>query len=165
MWNYSKHDVNQFYVAWRKTFRRLWKIPNTTNCNLLSSINSSEPIVFKLEKRCAKFIWSCLNSHNCVVKNIALSAKSSSSSDFGDNYRYLSYKYNIGIHVWNLPLCKLYKCFDIYLSHDSTVNPDGVFIRELCLLRDDYSLTDNNDNACDITKEEVSYIINHLCIS
>ena len=39
------------------------------------------------------------------------------------------------------------------------------FIRELCLLRDDYSLTDNNDNDCDITKEEVSYIINHLCIS
>ena len=69
------------------------------------------------------------------------------------------------MHVWNLPLCKLYKSFDIYLSHDSTVNPDGVFIREQCLLRDDYSLTDNNDNACDITKEEVSYIINHLCIS
>ena len=45
------------------------------------------------------------------------------------------------------------------------VNPDGVFIRELGLLRDDYSLTDNNDNACVITKKEVSYIINHLCIS
>ena len=91
-------------------------------------------------------------------------AKSSRSSDFGDNYRYLSYKYNIGIHVWNLPLCKLYKCFDIYLSHDFTANTDGVFIRELtglCLLRDDYSLTDNND----ITKEEVSHIIRHLCIS
>ena len=110
LWNYSKHDVNQFYVAWRKTIRRLWKISNTTHCNLLSSINSSEPIVYKL---CAKFIWSCLNSHNCVIKNIALSVKSSSSSDFGDNYRYRSYKYNIGIHVWNLPLCKLYKCFDI----------------------------------------------------
>ena len=87
-----------------------------------------------------KIYWSCLNSHNCVI---ALSAKSSSSSDFGDNYRYLSYKYNIGIHVWILPLCKLYKCFDIYLSHDFTINPDGVFIREQCLLRDDYSLTEN----------------------
>ena len=48
LWNYSKHDVNQFYVAWRKTIRRLWKIPNTTHCNLLSTriiiiINSSEP--------------------------------------------------------------------------------------------------------------------------
>ena len=102
-----------------------------------------------------------LNSHNCVIKNIVLSAKSSSSSDFGDNYRYLCYKYNIGIHVWNLPLCKLYKCFDIYLSHDSTVIPEGVFVRELCLLRDYYSLSDNND----ITKEEVSYIIRHVCIS
>ena len=39
------------------------------------------------------------NSQNCVMKNIALSAKSSRSSDFRDNYRYLSYKYNIGIHV------------------------------------------------------------------
>ena len=29
LWNYSKHDVNHFYVAWRKTIRRLWKIPNT----------------------------------------------------------------------------------------------------------------------------------------
>ena len=49
----------------------------------------------------------------------------------------------------------------IYLSHNSAVNPDGVFIRELCLLRDDFSivilfqLIDNND----ITKEEVSHII------
>ena len=47
------------------------------------------------------------------------------------------------------------------IYHDSTVNPDGVFIRELCLLRDDYYLTDNNN----ITKEEVSHIIRHLCIS
>ena len=48
------------------------------------------------------------------------------------------------------------------MSHNSAVNQDGVFIRELCLLmRDDYSLTDNND----ITKEEVSHIIRHLCIS
>ena len=53
LWNYSKHDVNNFYVAWRKTTRRLWKIPNTTHCNLLSSINSSEPLVYKMEKKCA----------------------------------------------------------------------------------------------------------------
>ena len=37
----------------------------------------------------------------------------------------------------------------------------GVFIRELCLLRDDYSLIDNND----ITKEKESHLIRHLCIS
>ena len=68
IWNYSKHDVIMFFTAWQKSIRRLWKIPNTTHCNLLASINSSVPIVINLE-RCAKFIWSCLNSDNHVVKN------------------------------------------------------------------------------------------------
>ena len=29
LWNYSSIDVQSFYVAWRKTIRRLWKLPNT----------------------------------------------------------------------------------------------------------------------------------------
>ena len=33
------------------------------------------------------------------MKNIALTAKSSSSSNIGDNYRYIDYNYNIGIHL------------------------------------------------------------------
>ena len=32
-----------FFTAWRKSMQRLWKTPNTTHCNLLSSINSSVP--------------------------------------------------------------------------------------------------------------------------
>ena len=39
-----------FFTAWRKSIRRLWKIPNTTHCNLLSSINISVPIVINLER-------------------------------------------------------------------------------------------------------------------
>ena len=161
LWNYSKHDVDMFFTAWRKSIRRLWKIPNTTHCNLLSSINSSVPIVINLERRCAKFIWSCLNSDNSIVKTIANSAKCSSVSNFGDNYRYLSYKYKIGNHVWNSPLCKLLKCFDSYMSHSITVFPEGSFIRDLCLMRDDYSVFNN----CAITKEELFFLINHLCTS
>ena len=68
--------------------------------------------ISNLERRCAKFIWSCLNSDNSIVKTIANSAKCSSVSNFRDNYRYISYKYKIGNHVWDLPLYKLHKCFD-----------------------------------------------------
>ena len=49
--------------------------------HLLSSINSSVPIVINLES-CAKFIWSYLNSDNHIVKTIAKSAKCSSVSNF-----------------------------------------------------------------------------------
>ena len=48
--------------------RRLWKLPNTTHCKLLSTINSSLPIEIALEKRCAKFIHSCSYS----VQNMLL---------------------------------------------------------------------------------------------
>ena len=74
---------------------------------------------------------------------------------------YLSYKYKIGNHVWDSPLCKLPKCFDSYMSHSITVFPEGSFIRDLCLMRDDYTVFNN----CAITKEELVFSINHLCTS
>ena len=103
-----------------------------------------------IERRCAKFIWSCLNSDNSIVKTIANSAKCSSVSNFGDNYRYLSLKYKIRNHVWDSPLCKLHKCFGSYMSHSITVFQEGSFISDLCLMRDDYTVFNN----CAITKEE-----------
>ena len=91
-----------------------------------------------MEKGCAKFSWSCFNSHDLIVRNISMAANISSFSDFGDNYRYLSYKYGIGIHAWHLPLCKLYKCFDLFLLNHHNTIANGVFKRDLCLL--DYYL-------------------------
>ena len=104
LWKYGKNDVNAFYIAWRKILRRICKIPSTTHCNLLPAVNKSLPIEILLETRRAKFIWSCFNSHNLIVRNISMAAKISSFSDFDDNYRYLSDKDGFGIHVWHLPL-------------------------------------------------------------
>ena len=49
LWKYSKNDVNAFYIAWRKVVRRIWKIPSTTHCNLLPTINKSLPIEFLIK--------------------------------------------------------------------------------------------------------------------
>ena len=76
LWKYSKNDVIAFYTAWRKVFRRIWKISSTTHCNyLLLSISKSLSIEFLMEKSCVKFIWSCFNSHNLIVRNMSLAAK------------------------------------------------------------------------------------------
>ena len=64
--------------------RRLWKLPNMTHCNLLSTINSSLPIEIALEKRCAKFIHSCLNGNNLIIKTTSISAITTHRSQFGD---------------------------------------------------------------------------------
>ena len=125
--------------------------------------NLTHPKTAKLAtlKRCAKFIWSCFNSHNLIVRNISMAAKISSFSDFGDNYRYLSYKYGIGIHVWHLPLCKLYKCFDVFLLNHHKTIANGVFIRDLCLLRENNIVDDDQD----LTSTELTYMIDFLCTS
>ena len=56
LWKYSKNDFKAYYI---KVVRRICKIPSTTHCNLLPAINKSFPIEILMEKRCAKFIWSC----------------------------------------------------------------------------------------------------------
>ena len=90
-----------------------------------------------------------------------MAANISSFSDFGDNYTYLSYKYGIGKHVWHLPLCKLYKCFDLYLlKHHNTI-ANGVFIRDLCLLRENNIIVKDQD----LTRTELTFMIDLLCTS
>ena len=150
------------YVAWRKTIRRLWKLPNTTHCSLLPSINDCIPIEIILEQRCAKFIWSSLNSTNTIVKTIALSAISSVNSTFGDNYRYLSFKYNIGSHIWFSSLNKITKCISLYISiHEHALySSHGVITRDLCLARDDYHHPEHL-----LSCNEIKELIEYLCIN
>ena len=74
LWNYSSIDVQSFYVAWPRTIRRLWKLPNTTHCLLLLSINDCILIENILEQGCAQLTWSSLYSTNTIIKTIALSA-------------------------------------------------------------------------------------------
>ena len=46
-------------------------LPNICILCLLSSINVSVPIVFNLNRRYVKFIFSCLNSKNSIVNTAA----------------------------------------------------------------------------------------------
>ena len=55
-------------------------------------------------------------------------------------------------------VCKLHQCLDSYMSHNITVDSESSFIRDLCLIIDDYTVFNN----CAITNEEVVFIINHL---
>ena len=47
------------------------------------------------------------------------------------------------------------------MSHSITVFLEGSFMRELFLIRDDYTVFNN----CAITREELLFLVNHLCTS
>ena len=71
---FFNNSAKLYYTAWRKVNRKAWCLPFTTHCRLLHTNNNSLPIDVQLEKRCLKFLHSCLNSSNEVVKSISLSS-------------------------------------------------------------------------------------------
>ena len=56
LWNVEYKEVHHLYVPWRKAVRKLRRLPFTTHCNLLHTINNSLPIEISLEKRSVKSI-------------------------------------------------------------------------------------------------------------
>ena len=105
-----------------------------THCNLLPTINSSLPLEITIEKRCAKFIHTCLNSNNLIIKSTAISALTTHRSQFGDNYRYICYKHKIPRNSWFLPIDILQYIVDFIVRYVCS-SPEGSMIRELCLQR------------------------------
>ena len=100
LWSFYDKSVKSFYITWRRTIRKLWVLPNTTHCKYLHTITNSLPIDLMLEKRCLKFIWSCINSNNTIVKSVSSSVIMESYSSLGENYRFLSDKYDIWPINW-----------------------------------------------------------------
>ena len=59
--------MESLYIGWRKSIRKIWKIPYITHCNLLHHINDCKPIDFIMESRCIKFMWNLLRGIiNCI---------------------------------------------------------------------------------------------------
>ena len=98
-------------------------------------INDTPPIGVMFAQRCIKFIWILLHSPNIIVKYVMRSAIRNGYSTLGENFRYLSYKYNLSLTLWISPLCNIYKCINYYVT-GFIVTPDiSNFMRELCICR------------------------------
>ena len=141
---------------------RIWKLPNMTHCNLLPTINSSLPIEIALEKRCAKFIHSCLNSNHLIIKSTSISALTTHRSQFGDNYRFICYKYKTPRNSYFLPIGNILQYIQYFtVKYVCTLQvsrySEGSMIRELCLHRD-------NDDLI-IFNSDLSMLIDYLCVN
>ena len=73
LWCFNDYkSVERFYIAWRKTIRRIWRIDKRTHNVLTNLINGCLPINLMLEKRCIKFIWNFFNCTHELHKTVAI---------------------------------------------------------------------------------------------
>ena len=136
-------------------------------CNILSTINISLPIEIALGKRCAKIIYSCLNSNNLIIKTTSISTITTHRSQFGDNYRYICYKYETFIiyliiyyipkYLWFLPIGNILQYIQDFIVKYVCTSSEDATIRELCLQRD-------NDDLI-LSNSKLSILIDDLCVN
>ena len=141
LWCFNDHkSINRFYVAWRKTIRRIWHIDKRTHNSLLHTINNCLPIDLLLEKRCIKFIWNLFNSAYELHKSIIRGSFYNKGSSIAENIRYFMYKYSISMYDGEKPLNVLMKKVYNYASLHSNVDDicTATALVDLCRDRDNH---------------------------
>ena len=89
LWCFNNYkSIERFYIAWRKTIIRIWRLDKRTH-NVL--INRCLPINLILEKRCIKYRWNLYKG-----------------STLAENILYLMYKYDNTIYDWHHVIKKVY---------------------------------------------------------
>ena len=111
-------------------------MPNTTHCKYLHTINNSLPIDIVLEKRCLKFILSCINSNNTIVKSVCSSAIMYSYLNLGENYRFQSDKCDTWPSYWKKSFSIILKKFYDYVDKNKHLANESRLIKDLCIKQD-----------------------------
>ncbi len=81
LWSLEDSKIEQFYVAWRKSLRRIFKLPSRSHCKLIPIIANCIPIYEQLLCRLYKFAVEARNNNNIInrlLMSVALNGNTSS---------------------------------------------------------------------------------------
>ena len=157
LWNLSYGKVNKFRIAWRKVKRRLWKLSSKTHNNIVHNLSSNFNVL--LEKRIIKFIHNSLNCNN-ICNNLLSTKLSCKYSCFADNFRYLSYKYDLCTTDWNGDISFLMGKVKMKIKEIYLAPIEAEIVKELCSMRDNmYTCTS------EFTRNELVDFIDHICLN
>jgi len=167
LWDLNSSEIDRIGSAWRAALRRIWRLPYNAHNNIVSALGGKIPLFEELCCRTLNFHFSCLNSHNNVICNLAryTVAEDWAQSPHGRNLRFLCMEFNLPYsNVCNLNnnsktvsmLTETYyrQCCDLDICRIS-------FIFELIMLRN--NMIDFVPTAGLLNKDELSDIINELC--
>ena len=153
LWDLSHKDVDHFFTQWRKSIRKLFKLPYTTHCNLLCHICQDIPIEYQLFSRVNKFLVKVGNSDNSVLHFCFKLALNGSMSKVSNTLNYMAYvlkqsKYTLveGLIRYNLSRGNVTE--EIVMQKAANIT-DLLFLRE------------NHSNSL-FTYDELSTMIEHL---
>ena len=94
---YKKELFNRISINWRKSLKRIWRLPYNTHCDILPLLASQAPIEIQLKCRFLKFYRSLIESDNNLVKYLSNVMIFAYESTMSGNIRQILYDLNIEI--------------------------------------------------------------------
>ena len=147
--DFSHYSINSFYVAWRKSIRRLHALPNRCHSNLLHLICNDVPIDLTIHARFTNWFFKCIHNVNTVTSFCAMLALYGSCSPACNNLNFLAHKYNF---------CKA----DILESvpHLSPSVPNNELQRQSALVKDLLTMRWNKSSG--FSSHEINFMIEYI---
>lgn len=145
LWDVSGKDINNFYVAWRKSIRMLFQLPYKTHCKLLPEICNDFPIDFQIHKRIVQFINNVSCSNNKCIEMAYKLMINGSNSAISNSLSYICEKYKLCRYDTNLSI-----------SCNKIISPISQTISDLIDIRD-------NGSTSILTQDEAVKYIDIFC--
>jgi hypothetical protein len=151
LWDYSSNKCDQFYVAWRKCIRRLFRVDVRTHNSLLNFICKDDSVDVQLHKRFWKFFQGAVSNKNVYISKCAELALDGSDSNVSKSLTYISQKYKLNKYAASnvsIPKC----------TQDEQCEMTAGVILDFIDMRDRRFI-------CKADRTRVCEILVHLCTS
>ena len=143
-------NIESLYVEWRKAVRSIFSLPYRTHTQLLSHVINDIPMDVCLQQRFVNFYYAGLNSENVLVSFMFKNALCGNSR-LGSNMKFVLNKIGLlpcMVHSYHpKDICYLLLCQWASTCHERNIR-DGLFVRELILMRDSYGKQFFNNSEC-----------------
>jgi hypothetical protein len=162
LWSLSNQKINYICVAWRKSGRRVWDLPNDAHCFFISLLGSCLPLLDEFCKRSLNFIRSFISHSSDLIRFVAVNSihVGRYNSFLGHNVLFCMNRYSCSLNEILLGSSHYVVekfCHSIF-SQDQILAAS--FLRELIAIRDHRLHLSNN---CIFSKAELRDIINYVC--
>jgi hypothetical protein len=156
LWNLNNNSLQELYIAWQKSVRRIWCISPRTHVRYLSCLSSSGlHISDQLMLRFCKLYLSMLTSNNVIVSSLARRSVHSVNSTLGENLGFLYCEYGINICKHSYRFVRNF-ILDNVKNHNCTIVTSQA-IRDLCNARDKVCHIEN------LERDNIISLIDCLC--
>jgi hypothetical protein len=152
LWAFSSHY--KICTPWRKSLRKIWNVSPMTHCRIIALLSECKPLEMSLQQRFCKFVNGILRYGSNLINHVANIAQHNPFSVYCDNYTAIVGKYGANFNETRSIIEKEWKD-SICDNTMSNVN----------VLSEMIDVRDGRKECSNLSREEVIYIIDDICLN